>query len=45
MVQLEGPPPPVKPGAPRRDLVVGKITLIIDAEYFFTIYLDAKPQK
>ncbi|XP_054263515.1 uncharacterized protein LOC128986927 isoform X2 [Macrosteles quadrilineatus] len=45
MIQLEGPPPPVKPGAPRRDLVVGKITLIIDAEYFFTIYLDAKPQK
>lgn len=44
-VKLEGPPPQIRPGAQRRDLVVGKVTLIIDAEIIFTVYLDAKPQK
>lgn len=45
MVQLDGPPPQVRPGVQRRDLVVGRIMLIIDAELFFPIFLDAKPQR
>uniref|UniRef100_A0A1B6C345 CID domain-containing protein n=3 Tax=Clastoptera arizonana TaxID=38151 RepID=A0A1B6C345_9HEMI len=44
-VQLEGPAPPVRKGMQRKDLVVGRIKLIIDAIHSYDIYLDPKPQR
>ncbi|RZF38691.1 hypothetical protein LSTR_LSTR003497 [Laodelphax striatellus] len=44
-LQLEGPPPNVRIGRPRRDLCLGKITLIVDARHHYTLYLDPKPQR
>lgn len=44
-LRLEGPPPQVAIGEQkRRDLVVGKINLIIDARNVQPLFLDAKPQ-
>lgn len=44
-IKLEGPPPQVRLGVQRSDLVAGQITLIIDAKFSHPIFLDAKPQK
>ncbi|XP_045478783.1 uncharacterized protein LOC123683864 isoform X2 [Harmonia axyridis] len=44
-VKLDGPPPQVKIGESRSDLVAGKIKLIIDAKTIIPIFLDAKVQK
>lgn len=44
-VKLEGPPPQVKIGTVKRtDLVIAKISIIIDARTMHPIFLDAKPQ-
>ncbi|KAL3266670.1 hypothetical protein HHI36_010832 [Cryptolaemus montrouzieri] len=43
-VKLDGPPPQVKIGDCRTDLVAGKIKLIIDAKTIVPIFLDAKVQ-
>lgn len=37
--------PKVHVGNSRRDLVAGRVTLIIDAEVMVPIFLDAKPQR
>ncbi|XP_026285069.1 pre-mRNA cleavage complex 2 protein Pcf11 isoform X2 [Frankliniella occidentalis] len=37
--------PKVHVGAQRRDLVAGRVMLIIDAETYIPIFLDAKPQR
>lgn len=42
--KVEGPAPAVKIGNLRQDLVVGRITLIIDAKETVPIFLDAKVQ-
>lgn len=42
---LLGPIPAVSVGPSRRDLVAGKITILIDGKDVRPIYLDAKPQK
>lgn len=42
--KIDGPPPPVKIGNLRHDLVVGKITLIIDAKDMVPVFLDSKKQ-
>uniref|UniRef100_A0A0A9XGI4 Pre-mRNA cleavage complex 2 protein Pcf11 n=2 Tax=Lygus hesperus TaxID=30085 RepID=A0A0A9XGI4_LYGHE len=45
-VRLQGKIPNVKIGTEqRKDLVAGKVTLIVDANDIFPIYLDAKPQR
>ncbi|XP_050433874.1 uncharacterized protein LOC126841432 isoform X2 [Adelges cooleyi] len=45
-VKLEGPPPSVNIGQePRKDLVAGRIAVIIDDTYTVPVYLDAKPQR
>lgn len=41
---VDGPPPPVKIGNLRQDLVVGKINLIIDARNMVPVFLDSKIQ-
>ncbi|KAF6198443.1 hypothetical protein GE061_008191 [Apolygus lucorum] len=45
-VRLQGKVPNVKIGTEqRKDLVAGKVTLIVDANDIFPIYLDPKPQR
>lgn len=44
ILKAEGPPPQVNIGALRRDLVVGKINMIVDAHVVIPLFLDAKPQ-
>lgn len=44
LLQAEGPPPQVHIGILRRDLVVGKINMIIDARNIIPVFLDANPQ-
>lgn len=44
-LKMEGPPPQVRIGNPRTDLVGGKINLIIDAKNVIPIFLDGKLQK
>ncbi|XP_043289393.1 uncharacterized protein [Venturia canescens] len=44
-VKLEGPPPQVKIGSvKRRELVVGKVHLILDARELVPVFVDSKPQ-
>ncbi|KAK9886971.1 hypothetical protein WA026_019229 [Henosepilachna vigintioctopunctata] len=43
-IKLDGPPPQVKIGDSRTDLVAGKIKLIIDAKTIVPIFLDSKVQ-
>ncbi|XP_037956673.1 uncharacterized protein LOC119686229 isoform X2 [Teleopsis dalmanni] len=43
-LQAEGPPPKVNIGPIRRDLVIGKITMIVDAHIVIGIFIDAKLQ-
>ncbi|XP_044747755.1 uncharacterized protein LOC123308987 isoform X2 [Coccinella septempunctata] len=43
-VKLDGPPPQVKIGESRTDLVAGKIKLIIDAKTIIPIFLDSRVQ-
>ncbi|XP_055694535.1 uncharacterized protein LOC129796532 isoform X2 [Lutzomyia longipalpis] len=43
--KIEGPPPQVRIGSLRTDLVVGKINVIIDAVHFIPIFLDGKEQQ
>ncbi|XP_049536265.1 uncharacterized protein LOC125951454 isoform X2 [Anopheles darlingi] len=42
--KISGPPPQVKIGDSRNDLVAGKINMIIDAELIVPVFLDCKPQ-
>ncbi|XP_050085054.1 uncharacterized protein LOC126570945 [Anopheles aquasalis] len=42
--KISGPPPQVKIGESRNDLVAGKINMIIDAELIVPVFLDCKPQ-
>lgn len=44
MLKAEGPPPQVNIGPLRRDLVVGKINMIVDALNVIPIFLDARLQ-
>ncbi|XP_054736498.1 uncharacterized protein LOC129243479 isoform X1 [Anastrepha obliqua] len=44
ILKAEGPPPQVNIGGLRRDLVVGKINMIVDAHIVIPLFLDAKPQ-
>lgn len=45
-VQLDGPTPTVmRSSIKRSDLVLGKIKLIVDAQIYFPVFLDAKPQR
>lgn len=44
MLKAEGPPPQVNIGPLRRDLVAGKINMIIDAHNVIPLYLDARIQ-
>ncbi|CAG2059146.1 unnamed protein product, partial [Timema podura] len=44
-VKLDGPQPQVKIGYARKDLVAGKINLIINAKTMVPVFLDAKPQR
>ncbi|XP_055840364.1 uncharacterized protein LOC129907897 isoform X2 [Episyrphus balteatus] len=44
LLQAEGPPPQVHIGILRRDLVVGKINMIVDARNIIPVFLDANPQ-
>jgi hypothetical protein len=44
-VKLEGPPPEVKIGLKRTDLVAGKIGLIIDNNKVVPVFLDARLQR
>lgn len=41
---LEGPPPTVKIGEPRLDLLAGRVSMIIDAHSVIPVYLDLKLQ-
>ncbi|XP_059622586.1 uncharacterized protein LOC132265822 [Phlebotomus argentipes] len=43
-VKIEGPPPQVRIGSLRTDLVVGKINLVIDGGRFMPVFLDGKEQ-
>ncbi|KAK9886933.1 hypothetical protein WA026_019192 [Henosepilachna vigintioctopunctata] len=43
-IKMDGPPPQVKIGASRTDLVAGNIKLIIDSNTIFPIFLDSKVQ-
>lgn len=46
LVQLQSESDPkVHVGSQRRDLVAGKVMLVIDAESAVPIFLDAKPQR
>ncbi|XP_049825333.1 uncharacterized protein LOC109601802 isoform X2 [Aethina tumida] len=45
LVKLDGPPPQVKIGRQRTDLVAGRVNLIINAKKIIPVFLDAKPQK
>uniref|UniRef100_A0A182K1H3 CID domain-containing protein n=1 Tax=Anopheles christyi TaxID=43041 RepID=A0A182K1H3_9DIPT len=42
--KIAGPAPQVKIGDSRKDLVVGKINMIVDAKYMIPVFLDCKPQ-
>ncbi|XP_058062799.1 uncharacterized protein LOC131212794 [Anopheles bellator] len=42
--KIAGPPPQVKIGSSRNDLVAGKINMIVDAELIVPVFLDCKPQ-
>ncbi|XP_052868953.1 uncharacterized protein LOC128274711 [Anopheles cruzii] len=42
--KIAGPPPQVKIGGSRNDLVAGKINMIVDAELIVPVFLDCKPQ-
>ena len=44
MLKAEGPPPQVNIGPLRRDLVVGKINMIVDAHNVIPLFLDARIQ-
>ncbi|XP_061394405.1 uncharacterized protein LOC133329962 [Musca vetustissima] len=44
MLKAEGPPPQVNIGPLRRDLVVGKINMIVDAHNVIPLFLDARVQ-
>ncbi|XP_073846203.1 pcf11 cleavage and polyadenylation factor subunit isoform X2 [Musca autumnalis] len=44
MLKAEGPPPQVNIGSLRRDLVVGKINMIVDAHNVIPLFLDARIQ-
>lgn len=44
MLKAEGPPPQVNIGPLRRDLVVGKINMIVDAHNVIPLFLDARLQ-
>lgn len=44
ILKAEGPPPQVNIGPLRRDLVVGKINMIVDAHIIIPVFLDAKIQ-
>lgn len=44
MLKAEGPPPQVNIGPLRRDLVVGKINMIVDAHNVIPLFLDARMQ-
>ncbi|XP_075167263.1 pcf11 cleavage and polyadenylation factor subunit isoform X2 [Haematobia irritans] len=44
MLKAEGPPPQVNIGNLRRDLVVGKINMIVDAHNVIPLFLDARVQ-
>lgn len=44
-IKLEGPPPSVNIGNVKRlDIVAGKISIIINDQHKFPVFLDAKPQ-
>uniref|UniRef100_A0A182PRR4 Pre-mRNA cleavage complex 2 protein Pcf11 n=1 Tax=Anopheles epiroticus TaxID=199890 RepID=A0A182PRR4_9DIPT len=42
--KIAGPAPQVKIGDSRKDLVAGKINMIVDAKYMIPVFLDCKPQ-
>ncbi|XP_068144812.1 pre-mRNA cleavage complex 2 protein Pcf11 isoform X2 [Drosophila tropicalis] len=44
VLKAEGPPPNVDIGRIRRDLVVGKINMIVDAHTIIPLFLDARQQ-
>lgn len=44
-LMIDGPPPQVRIGEMRRDLVAGKISIIIDAKMMVPVYLDAREQQ
>ncbi|KAH8348098.1 hypothetical protein KR084_004094 [Drosophila pseudotakahashii] len=44
VIKAEGPPPNVDIGRVRRDLVVGKINMIVDAHNIVPLFLDARQQ-
>ncbi|XP_039147553.1 uncharacterized protein LOC6739433 isoform X5 [Drosophila simulans] len=44
IIKAEGPPPNVDIGRVRRDLVVGKINMIVDAHTIVPLFLDARQQ-
>jgi len=44
VIKAEGPPPNVDIGRVRRDLVVGKINMIVDAHTIVPLFLDARQQ-
>ncbi|BFG05094.1 uncharacterized protein DMAD_03910 [Drosophila madeirensis] len=44
VLKAEGPPPNVDIGRVRRDLVVGKINMIVDAHTIVPLFLDARQQ-
>lgn len=44
ILKAEGPPPQVNIGPLRRDLVVGKINMIVDAHTIIPVFLDARLQ-
>lgn len=44
-IKIDGPPPQVRIGSLRTDLVVGKINVIIDAVLFIPVFLDGNEQQ
>lgn len=42
--RIDGPPPQVQIGGLRRDLVAGKINMIVDAKISMPVYLDGREQ-
>uniref|UniRef100_A0A182QI56 CID domain-containing protein n=1 Tax=Anopheles farauti TaxID=69004 RepID=A0A182QI56_9DIPT len=44
VLKIAGPAPQVKIGASRKDLVAGKINMIVDANFIIPVFLDCKVQ-
>uniref|UniRef100_A0A182NQP0 CID domain-containing protein n=1 Tax=Anopheles dirus TaxID=7168 RepID=A0A182NQP0_9DIPT len=44
VLKIAGPAPQVKIGASRKDLVAGKINMIVDAKFIIPVFLDCKMQ-